>query len=92
MKSVRDNWWRKEQKSAPLFLPVFVYEGVKGHAVLPAGGEVCDVDIGIPEKKEGKSRFSKATSICELGQGIGFSNQSFIIELSVIKVPKDEQK
>lgn len=50
MKSVRDKW-RKEQKSTPLFLPVFVYEGVKGHAVFPAGGEVCDVDIGIAEKK-----------------------------------------
>ena len=30
-----------------LCLPVFVYEGVEGHAVLPAGGEVGDVDVGI---------------------------------------------
>lgn len=38
----------KSKRSAPLFLPVFVYEGVEGHAVFPAGGEVCDVDVGIP--------------------------------------------
>lgn len=37
-----------------LSLPVFVYESVEGHAVFPAGGEVCDVDIGIPAKKKKK--------------------------------------
>lgn len=31
-----------------LSLPVFVYESVEGHAVLPAGGEVSDIDVGIP--------------------------------------------
>lgn len=35
-----------------LSLPVFVYESVEGHAVFPAGGEVCDVDIGIPAKQQ----------------------------------------
>ena len=34
-----------------LSLPVFVYESVEGHAVLPAGGEVSDVDIGISVKQ-----------------------------------------
>lgn len=38
----------KRKRSARLFLPVFVYEGVEGHAVFPAGGEVGDVDVGIP--------------------------------------------
>lgn len=32
--------------------PVFVYEGVEGHAVFPAGGEVGDVDGGIPARRE----------------------------------------
>ena len=35
-----------------LSLPVFVYESVEGHAVLPAGGEVSDVDIGVPVGKK----------------------------------------
>lgn len=35
-----------------LSLPVFVYKSVEGHAVFPAGGEVCDVDIGIPAKQQ----------------------------------------
>lgn len=33
-----------------LYPPVFVYESIEGHAILPAGCEVCDVDIGIPAK------------------------------------------
>lgn len=32
-------------------LPVFVDQGVEGHAVPPAGGEVVDVHVGIPEKR-----------------------------------------
>ena len=32
-------------------LPVFVDEGVEGHPVSPAGGEVVDVDVGIPEEQ-----------------------------------------
>lgn len=36
-----------------LYLPVFVYESVEGHAIFPAGCEVCDVDIGIPAKQPG---------------------------------------
>lgn len=35
-----------------LLLPVFVYESVEGHAVFPAGGEICDVDIGISAKQQ----------------------------------------
>lgn len=35
-----------------LCLPVFVYESVEGHAVFPAGGEVCDVDIGVSVKQQ----------------------------------------
>lgn len=35
-----------------LFLPVFVYESVECHAIFPAGGEVCDVDIGISVKQQ----------------------------------------
>lgn len=35
-----------------LFLPVFVYESVEGHAVFPAGGEVGDVDIGISARQQ----------------------------------------
>lgn len=31
-------------------IPVFVYEGVEGHSVLPAGGEVCDVDVWVSVK------------------------------------------
>lgn len=34
-------------------LPVFVDEGVEGHAVPPAGGKVVDVDVGVPAE-EGK--------------------------------------
>ena len=32
-------------------LPVFMNEGVEGHSVTPAGGEVVDVDVWISEKK-----------------------------------------
>lgn len=32
-------------------LPVLVDEGVEGHPVPPAGGEVVDVDVGIPEEE-----------------------------------------
>lgn len=35
-----------------LLLPVFVDEGVEGHSVFPAGGEVGDVDIGISAKQQ----------------------------------------
>lgn len=63
-----------------LSLPVFVYESVEGHAVFPAGGEVRDVDIGIPattKKRQGMlltehrghSREEKAMSgICSAPQ------------------------
>lgn len=37
-----------------LSLPVFMNESIEGHAVFPAGGEVCDVDIGIPENHQPK--------------------------------------
>ncbi len=30
---------------------MFVDEGVEGHPVSPAGGEVVDVDIGIPAQE-----------------------------------------
>lgn len=33
--------------SIHLLLPVFVYKSVEGHAILPAGGEVCYVHVGI---------------------------------------------
>lgn len=33
-------------------VPVFMDECIEGHAVSPTGGEVMDVDIGVPEKKE----------------------------------------
>lgn len=32
-------------------LPVLVDESVEGHAVSPAGGEVVNVYVGIPEEK-----------------------------------------
>lgn len=32
-------------------LPVFVDQSVEGHAVPPAGGEVVDVNVRIPEEK-----------------------------------------
>ena len=32
-------------------LPVFVDEGVEGHPISPAGGEVVDVHVGIPEEQ-----------------------------------------
>lgn len=38
--------------------PVFVYEGVEGHAVFPAGGEVGDVDGGIPARPEPEATVS----------------------------------
>lgn len=34
-------------------LPMFVYESIEGHAIFPAGGEVCDVDAGISVKQRG---------------------------------------
>lgn len=34
-----------------MLLPVLVDEGVEGHPVPPAGREVVDVDIGIPEEE-----------------------------------------
>lgn len=40
------------EKDLRLRSPVFVNEGVEGHAVLPAGGEVCDVDVGIPAQQK----------------------------------------
>lgn len=30
--------------------PVFVYQCVEGHAIPPAGGEIVNVDIGVPKK------------------------------------------
>lgn len=32
-------------------LPVLVYQGVKGQAILPAGGEVGDIDLGVAVSK-----------------------------------------
>lgn len=32
-------------------LPVLVYQGIKGQAILPAGGEVGDIDVGIAASK-----------------------------------------
>lgn len=32
-------------------LPVLVYQGVKGQAILPAGGEVGDIDVGVAASK-----------------------------------------
>lgn len=43
----------RSQSTIHLLLPVFVYESVEGHAVLPAGGEVRDVDAGISAKTRG---------------------------------------
>lgn len=37
---------------------MFVYEGVEGHAVFPAGGEVGDVDGGIPARQEPEATVS----------------------------------
>ena len=34
------------------FPPVFVDEGVEGHPVSPAGGEVVDVDVWISGQEE----------------------------------------
>lgn len=33
------------------FSPVLVDQGVKGQAILPAGGEVGDVDVGVAASK-----------------------------------------
>lgn len=33
------------------FLPVLVDQGVKGQAILPAGGEVGDIDVGVAASK-----------------------------------------
>lgn len=35
-----------------MMLPVFVDEGVEGHAVSPAGAEVVDVHVWIPDDKQ----------------------------------------
>ncbi len=43
-------------------LPVFVDEGVEGHAVSPAGGEVVDVHVGIPEEKTGEQTTTVKTT------------------------------
>ena len=45
------NWWSEVR----VRVPVFVDEGVEGHAVSPAGGKVMDVDVGIPGKREKKT-------------------------------------
>lgn len=31
--------------------PVLVYQGIKGQAILPAGGEVGDIDVGVAVSK-----------------------------------------
>lgn len=38
-------------RSPPPFLPVLVDQGVKGQAILPAGGEVSDIDVGVAASK-----------------------------------------
>ena len=37
-------------------LPVFVYQCVEGHAVPPAGGEIVNVDIGVPGEDEAQEK------------------------------------
>lgn len=34
-----------------VLLPVLVYQGIKGQAILPAGGEVGDIDVGVAASK-----------------------------------------
>lgn len=38
--------------------PVFVDNGVEGEAVPPAGGEVVDVHIRVPETRSGEKAYS----------------------------------
>lgn len=40
------------QSASRAVLPVFVDEGVEGHPVPPAGGEVVDVDVWISGQEE----------------------------------------
>lgn len=35
----------------PHFLPVLVDQGIKRQAILPAGGEVGDIDVGVAASK-----------------------------------------
>lgn len=39
---------------APSLLPVLVYQGIKGQAILPAGGKVGDIDMGVAASKRDK--------------------------------------
>lgn len=37
-------------------LPVFVYQGIEGHAIPPASGEIVNVDIGVPVKDQAQKQ------------------------------------
>lgn len=61
--------WAGMERLLHLLLPMFVYESVEGHAVFPAGREVCDVDVGITttqpqERKTECYYFSVWTKMC----------------------------
>lgn len=46
-------WLSANLPPAPGMLsPVFVYQGIEGQAVLPAGGEVGYVDMGVAAVRE----------------------------------------
>ncbi len=44
-------------------LPVFVDEGVEGHAVSPAGGEIVDIHVWIPDDKQRTHLLLKLQSV-----------------------------
>jgi hypothetical protein len=39
-------------RALSFLLPVFVYQGIKGQAILPAGGEVGNIDVGVTALKK----------------------------------------
>lgn len=69
----------KRKRRARLFLPVFVYEGVEGHAVLPAGGEVCDVDAGIPASHHWEIFSVSVCSVRQLVTAINLLLQTYYL-------------
>lgn len=42
-------------------LPVFVYQCIEGHAVPPAGGEIVNVDVGVPAKDKAQEKRNSIT-------------------------------
>lgn len=50
----------KDQNRNIVYLPVFVNQGIEGHAVSPAGGEIVNVDVRVTAAEHKRSRLGIA--------------------------------